>query len=181
MRDISLHLLDLVQNSIKAQASLINIEMTFNPNGQLHITLADDGKGMTEAYAKSVQNPFVTSRSERKVGLGIPMFAENARLTGGNLVIKSILGKGTTLEADFDTTHIDCLPMGDICETLYSLIIMNPLSPDFIFSYKNEKEKVCFDTREIRQAVGNLPLNEPEIAAWIHEALYEEMKPIMEG
>lgn len=179
MRDISLHLLDLAQNSIKAEATLVEIDLTVDDTGLLAVTLKDNGHGMTEALAKSVQSPFVTSRTERRVGLGIPLFLENARLTGGDLTLTSQLGVGTEVKATFDTKHIDCLPLGDIAQTLYTLIVLNPETPDFLFTVKTGKGCAAFDTREVRRAVNHLPLNEPEIAAWIHEALSGELTPIL--
>ncbi len=181
MRDISLHLLDLAQNSIKAKASLVEISLSTDGAGIMTIKLKDDGCGMDAEMVEMVGNPFVTSRTERKVGLGIPMFAQNARLAGGDIKIQSQLNSGTTLTAIFNTLEIDCLPMGDLAQTFYSLIIMNPICPEFLFEVTNPKGNMAFDTRQIREALGGLPLNEPEIAAWIHDALYEELTPILEG
>lgn len=181
MRDISLHVLDLAQNSIKAQATLVEMALKTDADDILTVTLKDNGTGMPPDMVEAVQSPFVTSRTERKVGLGIPMFAQNARISGGDIELESELGVGTILKGVFHTDHIDCLPIGDLAETFYTLIIMNPLTPDFFIEVSNKKGAMTFDTRQIREALGGLPLNEPEIAEWIHEALYEELTPILEG
>jgi len=181
MRDISLHVLDLAQNSIKAQATLVEMMLVEDHKSILTVTIKDNGHGMPKDMLEAVQSPFVTSRTERKVGLGIPMFAQNARLSGGDIELTSELGVGTTLKGIFHTDQIDCLPIGDLAETFYTLIIMNPLTPDFFIEVSNLKGAMTFDTRQIREALGGLPLNEPEIAAWVHEALYEELTPILEG
>ena len=181
MRDISLHLLDLAQNSIKAGATLVEMTVAIDETGIMTFALCDNGCGMDENMTNNVQNPFVTSRTERKVGLGIPLFAQNARLSGGDVQIMSQPNIGTTLIATFDSKQIDCLPTGDLAQTVYSLVVMNPEAPDFLIICKTPKGAMTFDTREIRNAVGGLALNEPEIAAWIHEALNEELIPILEG
>lgn len=181
MRDLSLHLLDLAQNSITAGAKLVTIGLTLDEKGMMTFTLEDDGKGMPPELLSRVTSPFSTTRTTRKVGLGIPMMMENARLSGGDLTIRSEVGKGTTLTATLDTHNIDCLPLGDLPGTLLSLILMNPDKPDFLFEGKTPKGVCSFDTRPVRETLGGLPLNEPDIAAWIKDALEEEINPIFGG
>ncbi|MBR2824353.1 MAG: sensor histidine kinase [Clostridia bacterium] len=182
MRDLSLHLLDLAQNSITAGASLVSIRITVDENGWLTLVLADDGKGMSPELLARVTSPFATTRTTRKVGLGIPMMMENAEKAGGSLRLKSEVGVGTEMTVTMDTRNIDCLPLGDLCGTVLSLIMTNPLSPDFLVEGKTVKGECRFDTREVRAALGHdIPLNEPEVAAWLQEALKEEMEPIFGG
>ena len=182
MRDLSLHLLDLVQNSITAGASLITIRITKDDNGLLTMVLEDNGKGMSPELLAQVTSPFATTRTTRKVGLGIPMMKENAEKTGGSFRLESEVGKGTTLTATMDTANIDCLPLGDLTGTLLSLMLTNPLSPDFLFEGRTEKGECSFDTREVRAALGSdIPFNEPSVAAWLKEALEEEINPIFGG
>jgi len=182
VRDLSLHLLDLVQNSITAGASLITIRITKDDNGLLTMVLEDNGKGMSPELLAQVTSPFATTRTTRKVGLGIPMMKENAEKTGGSFRLESEVGKGTTLTATMDTANIDCLPLGDLTGTLLSLMLTNPLSPDFLFEGRTEKGECSFDTREVRAALGSdIPFNEPSVAAWLKEALEEEMNPIFGG
>ena len=114
MRDLSLHLLDLAQNSISAGAATVTIRIGIDENGWLKMTLEDDGKGMSPELLRRVTSPFATTRTTRKVGLGIPMMMENAEKAGGTLHIESEVGRGTVLTVTMDTRNIDCLPLGDL-------------------------------------------------------------------
>lgn len=181
MRDLSLHLLDLTQNSVTAGASLVEILLTLTEDGWLTLVIRDNGKGMSPELLARVTSPFATTRTTRKVGLGIPMMQENAEKTGGRLCIRSAEGKGTELTVTLDTKNIDCLPLGDLPGTLLSLILMHPDRPDFHFHGRSTQGECDVDTREIRQAAGELPLNEPAIAAWLKEAIHEEINPIFGG
>ncbi|MBR3742163.1 MAG: sensor histidine kinase [Clostridia bacterium] len=181
MRDLSLHILDLMQNSIRAQATVVSLTVQLDEKGMLSIIIEDDGTGMSTELLARVQSPFATTRTTRKVGLGIPMMAENCRLAGGDLAIESTLGKGTALTATLDTRSIDCLPLGDLPGTMTTLVTMNPDRPEFTLHCRSPKGEMQFDTREIRQALQGVPLNEPEIAAWMLDSLREEIEPIFGG
>lgn len=181
MRDISLHLLDLAQNSITAGASLVEIMLALGEDHWLTLSIKDDGKGMDTGFLQQVQNPFVTSRTTRKVGLGIPLITANAQLSGGDVHLDSQVGQGTFLKARFNTNSIDCLPLGDFEGTILSLVIANPEKPDFLVEWKSSAGTGSFDTRMIRQVLQGVPLNEPEIIAWIKQALNEEFQPIFGG
>ena len=182
MRDLSLHLLDLAQNSITAGASLVTIRITIDDQGWLTMVLKDNGKGMSPELLQRVTSPFATTRTTRKVGLGIPMMMENAEKAGGTLRLQSEEGKGTEMTVTMDRKNIDCLPLGDLSGTILSLILTNPMKPEFLFEGKTPKGECTFDTREVRAALGSdIPLNEPEVAAWLQEALKEEMDPIFGG
>ena len=181
MRDLSLHILDLAQNSVRAEASEVALTVTLDEKGLLTLIIRDDGCGMDAELLSRVQSPFATTRTTRKVGLGIPMMAENCRLAGGDLSIESTLGKGTKLTATLDTRSIDCLPLGDLPGTVVTLVTMNPDRPEFILRCRSPKGEMEFDTRQIRQALQGVPLNEPEIAAWMQESLREEIEPIFGG
>lgn len=182
MRDLSLHLLDLTENSISAGASLIEIRMTVSADGWLTMVLKDDGKGMSPELLSRVTSPFATTRTTRKVGLGIPMMQENAEKAEGTLTIRSEVGKGTELTVTMNTKNIDCLPLGDLSGTLLSLMLTNPLAPEFLFEGKTEKGECSFDTREVRNVIGSeIPFNEPSVAQWLKEALDEEINPIFGG
>lgn len=181
MRDISLHMLDLAQNSIAAKASLVVITFDLGADGWLRFQIEDDGQGIAPGLIDKVQSPFTTTRTTRKVGLGIPMLTQNSRLSGGDVSIQSRKGKGTCLSATFNTAHIDCLPLGDVAGTLLSLIVMNPLTPDFCLMVRSPAGEGDFDTRPVRQAVSPLSLNEPEIVAWMREALNHEIMPLLGG
>lgn len=181
MRDLSLHLLDLAQNSIKAGAKLIVIRMELNDNGMLTFVLKDDGCGMDAELLARVTSPFATTRTTRKVGLGIPMMMENAQRAGGTFLLESTPGQGTTLTATMDTHHIDCLPLGDLAGTLLSLILMNPEGPDFLFEGVSPRGKGSFDTREVRQVLDGVPFTENAVSAWLRDAIDETVTPIFGG
>lgn len=181
MRDLSLHILDLMQNSIRAQATLVSLSVSLDEAGILSIVIEDDGTGMSEELLARVTSPFATTRTTRKVGLGIPMMAENCRLAGGDLNIQSKLGEGTRLTATLDTSSIDCLPLGDLPGTVTTLVTMNPEKPEFLLRCKSPRGEMQFDTREVREALQGVPLSEPEIAAWMQESLREEIEPIFGG
>ena len=182
MRDLSLHLLDLVQNSISAGASLVEIRVDIDEGGRLEMKLKDNGKGMDAELLRQVTSPFATTRTTRKVGLGIPLMMENAEKADGGLNIVSEPGVGTELTVHMNTRHIDCLPLGDLTGTLLSLMLTNPLFPEFVFEGSTPAGSCSFDTREVRGALGSdIPLNEPEVAAWLQDALKEEIDPIYGG
>lgn len=180
MRDLSMHVLDIVQNSIKAEAKLITVSFDLDQSGVLTFTVTDDGRGMSPEFLQKVTDPFTTTRTTRKVGLGIPMLQQSAEMTGGRLSLTSQLGKGTVIGATFDLHHIDCIPMGDICDSLLTLIILNPARPEFVYRAKSPDRSASFDTREVRAALGDVPLNEPDVINWIKESITEEFKPILE-
>ncbi|MBQ9265170.1 MAG: ATP-binding protein [Clostridia bacterium] len=181
MRDLSLHILDLAQNSVRANATVVHLSLLLNEAGLLTLIIEDDGCGMNAELLSRVQSPFATTRTTRKVGLGIPMMAENCRLTGGDLSIESTMGKGTKLTATLDTHSIDCLPLGDLAGTVTTLVTANPDHPEFTLRCVSPTGEMQFDTREIRAALQGVALNEPEIATWMMESLEEEIEPIFGG
>ncbi len=180
MRDISLHLLDIVQNSVTANAKHIDIMFTLE-DSVLTMTVKDDGKGMSEELLARVRSPFATTRTTRKVGLGIPLLQQNARLTGGDVSIESRLGEGTTISAVFHTASIDCLPLGDLAGTIVTLVLANPETPEFSLVCTSEKGHMSFSTQEVRAALQGVPLSEPEVIRWMQESIQEEIEPILGG
>ncbi|MBQ9298999.1 MAG: ATP-binding protein [Clostridia bacterium] len=181
MRDLSLHILDLAENSVRARASLVRIGVSVDESKLIALTIADDGCGMDAELLARVMSPFGTTRTTRKVGMGIPLMAQNARLTGGDIAIESQVGTGTTFTATLHADSIDCLPLGDLAGTVVSLVTANPEGPDFLLQCSSPKGEMTFDTREVRQALGGVSLNEPEVAAWMLEAIREELEPIFGG
>ncbi len=181
MRDISLHLSDIVQNSITAGASLVEVTFRLDGAGVLRVTVRDDGCGMSPELLERVQSPFTTTRTTRKVGLGIPLLTQNARLSGGDVRLQSELGVGTVIEADFHTDSIDCLPVGDLAETMATLVLSNPDRPDFHLTCASPSGEMQFSTEEIRQALGGVSLAEPEVYQWMLSSLREEIEPILGG
>lgn len=181
MRDLSLHLLDLAQNSVSAGATLVEISLTLLPDGWLTLVIRDNGRGMSAELLARVTSPFATTRTTRRVGLGIPLMQENAEKTGGALRLESQEGVGTVLTVTLNTRHIDCLPLGDLAGTVFSLILMHPDQPDFHFQGRSPQGVCDVDTREVRAAAGGLSLSEPAIAAWLKQAIHEEIQPIFGG
>ncbi len=181
MKEIALHLLDIVQNSITAEASHVRIRFELDAVGMLTMTVEDDGRGMNEEFVQRVQSPCVTTRSTRRVGLGIPLLMQNAALSGGSVSIKSALGKGTVITARFNTQSIDCLPLGDLSSTLATIIMGNPDKPEFSLICSAPAGEMSFSTEEIRPVLEGVSLSEPSVVQWIQESLNEEIKPILGG
>lgn len=173
MRELSLNILDIAQNSISAGAPLITIEVNENTvDHTLLIGIYDNGKGMSEEQVRSVIDPFFTTRTTRKVGMGIPLFKMAAEQTGGRLEIKSELGVGTEVRAYFLTDSVDFTPLGDVASTVQMLITMNT-DRDFVYKHTvNEKEFVA-DTREIKAILGDVPLDTYEVSQWLLEFIKE--------
>ena len=181
MRDLSLHILDLMQNSIRAQAKVVSLSVLLKENGILSIIIEDDGTGMSEELLARVTSPFATTRTTRKVGLGIPMMAENCRLAGGDLTLESTVGKGTRLTATLNTASIDCLPLGDLASTMATIIMGSPDRPEFSLRCASPSGEMDFSTEQIRAALDGVSLAEPAVVQWIQESLQEEIEPILGG
>ncbi len=169
MRDLSLHILDIVQNSIDAAADFIEVTVDKQPvEDQLVITISDNGKGMDETLVKKVTDPFVTGRTTRKVGLGLSLLQAAAQRCDGSLNISSRSGMGTTVTARFRYTHIDRPPLGDLTETMVSLILCNP-DINFLFHYIYGHREFTLDTREVRTYIGDMDISDVRIVDWIRE------------
>lgn len=169
MRDLSLHLLDIAQNSIVANASEIKISYIEDTQEEkLTIIVGDNGKGMTPEQAQKVQDPFVTSRTTRDVGLGIPLFKMSAQLTGGDLSIESQPNVGTNLRAEFFLNSIDMLPIGDTAGTIMLLMTGNP-NINFIFEYTLNDNKFSVSTKELTDILEDISISSPIIAPWLED------------
>ncbi len=153
MEDLSLHILDIVENSIRAKASRIEIKVIENIGEDLLvIEIKDNGRGIDEETIKKVLDPFFTTRTTRKVGLGLPLLSQAARESGGDIEIKSKVGRGTRVKATFGYSHIDRKPLGNMEATLTTLIAGNP-EVDFIYKHKKDESEFRLDTREIRDSI----------------------------
>ena len=182
MREIALHLLDIVQNSVTAGAGHVDIGFELDGGGMLTMTVKDDGRGMSPELLERVRSPFVTTRTTRKVGLGIPLLQQNAMLSGGDVTLESEVGVGTVIRARFNTASIDCLPLGDLAETLATIIMGSPDRPEFSLTCASPAGETHFSTEEVREALGpDVPLSEPEVVQWIRQSLQEEIEPILGG
>lgn len=178
MRELSLHILDIVQNSLTAQATLIKISITENySDDKFIIMIEDNGKGMNEEEIRKVLDPFFTTRTTRKVGLGLSMLQANAQACNGDLHISSKVGCGTKVTAYFQLSHIDRAPLGDIVSTLITLIT-GFTQVDFVYSHRKNDENVVLDTQEIKAVLGKVPINNPEIYTWLKEYITEMEKKV---
>lgn len=178
MRDFSEHILDIVQNSIRARAGLIQIYIKESVSkNSYQITIADNGTGMDSETVSKVVDPFYTSRTTRKVGLGIPLFKQNAEMTGGHLTLDSEKGKGTSISAHFILNHFDRLPVGDIAGAYIILICANP-TIDFEISHTTDHGNFELKTSEIKQLLGNVPLTEPSVRKFLKEMIQENLLEI---
>ena len=180
MQELSMNVLDIAENSVKAGASLIEITLTLDrAASRLTLCVKDNGCGMSEELAARVTDPFCTSRTSRKVGLGLPFLQMAAELTGGRLTLESEKGKGTAVTALFCTDHIDMPPLGDVAASVAGLIQCNP-AIDFVFTLTGPGGRFCADTREMRPMLGEVSLAEPEVALWLREYLAENIREILE-
>lgn len=172
MRDISMHVLDIVMNSIHAQASLIEITI-IEKKDTLELMIKDNGCGMTKEMLETVVDPFCTSRKTRRVGLGIPLLSQNVKNTGGVFNITSSINQGTIIDAIFNKNHIDCIPLGDMNETIISLISIEP-DIDFIFTSIKNQNKYVLNTQEIKGVLKDVSINENEVINWLKEDLSQQ-------
>jgi len=181
MTEISLNILDVVQNSIGAKASRIVVDIQVDHTTDLlQIIISDNGCGMTSKQLAQVDDPFYTTRTTRTVGLGVPFFKYGAEATGGTFTIQSEVGKGTQVTAVFVLSHIDRMPLGDITSTMHTLITCNE-NIEFYYSYKVDDRCFSLDTKELREIVGDLSFQEPEISSYIKEYLQENKKEVDQG
>ena len=169
---------ELMENSFDAGASKVTVE--FKSGGATYIKITDDGCGMSEDMVRAVCDPFTTTRKTRKVGLGLPLLKMTAQATGGEMSIASKPGEGTTVRVTFGLSHIDRPPMGDVPGVLYTLVLMNPTT-DFRFALDYDGKTFVLDTREVREAVAPIPLDHPEISAWIRDCLKQNIDELHGG
>ena len=173
MTEISLNILDVAENSTRAGASLVTITVSADTAAdRLTVIIDDDGCGMTEEQVAHVTDPFFTTRTTRKVGLGVPFFKYAAESTGGSFTIQSQPGVGTTVTAVFVLSHIDRMPLGDISSTIHTLVVYHP-DTDFRYIYEYDGKSFTLDTREFREILGDVPFDTPEISSYIMEYLTE--------
>ncbi len=177
MRELALHVLDIAENSVKANATLVTIEISAVEN-LLTIRISDDGKGMSEDFLKKVTDPFTTTRTTRKVGMGIPLFKQAAETSGGTFEIKSELGVGTIVTVTFQLDDIDRMPLGNVAETATTLLYPNC---DFVWKYRVGENEFVFDTREVKEELGDIPIDSPEIVVFLKSMLKENIESINGG
>jgi hypothetical protein len=165
VQDLSLHILDIVENSLAAGAQRIVIRVEENLSAdRMVLEIMDDGCGMDEEMAQKALDPFFTTKTVRRVGLGLPLLAEACRMSGGELCLQSSPGKGTTVRATFQGSHIDRKPLGSMTDTLMTLIIGHP-EVELIYEHRKDGRVFSLDTREIKSDLGEIPLNAPEVVS----------------
>lgn len=175
MKDLSLHIIDILQNSTRAKATRIELDVEKSTaDDKLVLRFKDNGCGMDETMVKKVTEPFFTTRTTRKVGLGLPLLKQNAELTGGSFVIMSELGKGTEVTANFSLSHIDRKPMGDLAGAVVLTLSSYP-EVRFIFNYKDDNTHFVLDTDEVNEVLDGMSVQNPEIVQYLKEMIEENI------
>ena len=178
MTELSLHILDIAENSTRAGASFVQITVDVSLLAdRISITIADDGCGMNEEQLANVTDPFFTTRTTRKVGLGVPFFKQAAECSNGSFSITSAVGTGTTVTASFRYSHIDRIPLGDLNTTIHTLIMMHP-DCDFLYTYRVEQSSFVLDTRIFRELLEGIPFHTPDVSAYIKSYLVENEEEV---
>ena len=173
MKEIALHILDIAQNSVAAGAAHVDITLA-EEGGDIALTIADDGRGMSPELLATVSDPFTTTRTTRKMGLGLPLLRLAAEQTGGSLDIESTLGVGTTVRALFRGGHIDCPPVGDMAGTV-TLLVQGAPELELTYVHRAGGRSFRLDTRALRAELGEgISLAEPEVVLWLRDYLQEQ-------
>ncbi|MCI0474242.1 MAG: ATP-binding protein [Ignavibacteria bacterium] len=178
MNDLSLHILDISENSIEAGAQNIEIKITEDAkNDILTVEINDDGKGIKEEMMEKITNPFTTSRITRNVGLGIPLFKEAAESSGGKFSINSAEGTGTSVKAEFRYSHIDRKPLGNMPETLIA-VILRAENTDIAYCHRKNGKEFIFSTKELKKDLKIINLNEPVLLENLKEILNNKISEL---
>ena len=181
MQELSLNILDIAPNSIKAGATLVRIEIEIDraKNG-MRIAVIDNGCGMDEATLERVVDPFYTTRTTRKVGLGVPFFKMASEMAGGQFSIRSAPGEGTAVEATFQWDNVDRMPLGDMAATYCSLVMVSE-GTDFVYTHTVDGRSFTADSREFRAVLEGVPLSTPDVQAFIRDYIRENTEEISGG
>jgi hypothetical protein len=173
VREIALHILDVLQNAVEAGATRVHLTIDEDDaRDRISVLVSDNGRGMDAETAARVTDPFYTTRTTRCVGLGLPLLAAAAERAGGGLVIRSQPGAGAEVRATFQRTHPDRQPLGDMPATLMSFLLSDR-APDLVYVHRVNDRSFEFNTMEVRAAVGEVPLSEPVVRRWLAECLSE--------
>jgi hypothetical protein len=176
--ELALHILDIVENSVRAGATLVRILIREVKAEDLFLMrITDNGAGMSPEERERALDPFYTTKKVRRVGLGLPMLSDAAERTGGKMSLRSKPGTGTVVEASFGLTHIDRQPMGDIVMTLITIVAGNP-GIDLIYRHEVDGRAYLLDTRELKKALEDVPLNHPEVTGFLREHITEGLTDI---
>ncbi|MCX7838870.1 MAG: ATP-binding protein [Anaerolineae bacterium] len=178
LRELALHILDLVENSLNAGATLVTIEVIEDEKkDQLVIRVSDNGRGMDAETVQRATDPFFTTRTTRRVGLGLPFLKQATELCNGNLKIDSCLGKGTTVTATFQHSHINRMPLGDLPNTILTLVVGNPQA-DFVYRHVYNERVFEFDTRPLKATLDDVPLSEPSVIEYLRREIADSLAQI---
>ncbi|MGB9721061.1 MAG: ATP-binding protein [bacterium] len=179
MQDLSLHILDIVENSIDAGATKIQIMIDEDiEKNLLKIKIKDNGKGMDKKTLEKVLDPFYTTKTVRRVGLGLSLFAQSVKEAEGTIKIKSKVNKSTIVEAKMRYDHIDRKPLGDMCDTLMALIGTRGNEIDFLYEHCKNNRYFRIDTKEIKNILNGIPINSPEVIKFLRNKIKKELKKI---
>ena len=179
MQDLSLNILDITDNSIKAMAELIEINITVFDN-ILTIEIKDNGKGMSKDFLSKVIDPYVTTRKTRSVGLGIPFFKMQAELSGGTFYIDSTEGEGTIIRATFEVNNIDRPPLGNLSETICALLPAFE-TRELVLNFEVNENSFVFDTKELKENLEGVSIAEPFVIKFVKDFLEENIKTVLGG
>lgn len=182
MRELSLHILDLIQNSIEAGALSITLEIIENTKNKdnLKITVQDNGRGMDKDTVQKIIDPFVTTRATRKVGMGLSLIDMSTKMCGGSLRIVSSPGVGTTVEAVYQHSHLDRPPLGKIAVTIKTILVANP-QLDFHYRHCVNENEFSISSIEIKRILGDIPLSHPDVLNWLDEYLSQNLLNLYGG
>lgn len=182
MRELSLHILDIIENSRRAEANLIKLKIEENiDNNLLKIIIKDNGKGIEKEKLKNITDPFITSRTTREVGMGLALLKSAAESCAGNFKIDSEVAKGTEVYAEFEYDHIDRAPLGDITTTISNFIAANGEKVDIIYQHKYKDKSFKFDSREVKNELEDISIQTRQITTWIREYIGENLEEIRGG
>lgn len=178
MLELALHILDIAENSVRAKARMVTIEIDEDhENNLLSLEIGDDGMGMSESERLRALDPFYTTKKVRRVGLGLPMLAQAAERSGGSFLLESEEGRGTRVRVEFTFNHIDRQPLGDIAGVLLILIAGND-SVDFLYSHRRGSRRFTLDTREIKSSLEGVSVSHPDVLRFIRKYIEEGLKEI---
>lgn len=181
MKDLSMHILDIAQNSISAEAKLVEISMQLDYSADtLTLTIRDDGKGMPPELLAKVTSPFTTTRTTRKVGLGIPLLKAGAEQAGGSFELQSEPGRGTAISATYGMHNVDRPPLGEVAPSIQMLITLHP-NIDFLFRAASNEDEFELDSREVKQVLDGVSLDDPTISEWLLDNLTQGFGSVFDG
>ncbi len=171
MKNFADHILDIVENSIRAHATKVEILLSVNSAlNFIKLSFIDDGDGMSDDLIERIKDPFFSTRKERRIGMGIPLLIQNSEMSGGEVIVQSEIGEGTIVVATFEKNNLDRPPIGDVADAIYFLASSH-VNVRFIFTFTLDGHTFLWDTDEVKEALDGLTLNEPELKNALMEML----------